>query len=103
MEGSALNGIVHHPDGYLLVTGSGNIYKMPMADPAETRQVNLAEPVAGPVGLVWAADPRLAVVSNSGAGVVALTNNDGWMSGEVAGVATYEGQSTTGAAVGADI
>jgi hypothetical protein len=103
MGGSALNGIVHHPGGYLLVTGSEYILKMPMADPAETRQVNLAEPVAGPVGLVWAADPRLAVVSNSGAGVVALTNNDGWMSGEVAGVATYEGQSTTGAAVGADI
>ncbi len=102
-EGFALNGIVHHPDGYLLVIGSGNIFKMPVDDPSETRQVNLAEPVAGADGLVWAADGRLAVVSNSGAGVVALTSNDGWMSAEVAGVATYEGQSTTGAAVGDDI
>ena len=76
---------------------------MPVDDPSETRQVNLAEPVAGADGLVWAADGRLAVVSNSGAGVVALTSNDGWMSAEVAGVATYEGQSTTGAAVGDDI
>lgn len=76
---------------------------MPVDDPAETRLVNLAEPVAGPYGLAWAADPRLAVVSNSGAGVVALTSNDGWTSAEVAGFATYEGQSTTGTVVGADI
>ncbi len=102
-EGFALNGIVHHPDGYLLVIGSGNIYKMPVNDPATTQQVSLAEPVAGADGLVWAADGRLAVVSNSGAGVVALTSSDGWMSAAVAGVATYEGQSTTGAAVGDDI
>ena len=103
MEGFALNGIVHHQDGYLLVIGSGNIYKVPVGDPAATGQVNLAEPVAGADGLVWAADGRLAVVSNSGAGVVLLTSNDDWMSAQVAGVATYEGQSTTGAAVGDDI
>ena len=99
----ALNGIVYHPDGYLLVIGSGNIYRVPLGDPSATRQVDLAEPVAGADGLVWAADGRLAVVSNSGAGVVALTSDDGWTSADVAGVATYEGQSTTGAAVGDDI
>ncbi len=103
MEGLALNGIVHHSDGYLLVIGSGNIYKVPVADPAATSQVNLAEPVAGADGLVWTADGRLAVVSNSGSGVVALTSSDDWMSAQVAAVATYEGQATTGAAVGDDI
>ena len=102
-EGFALNGIVHHPNGYLLVIGSGNIYKMPVNDPDATQQVSLAEPVDGADGLVWASDGRLAVVSNSGAGVVALTSSDDWMSAAVAGVATYEGQSTTGAAVGDDI
>ena len=103
MEGFALNGIVHHPGGYLLVIGSGNIYKVPVDDPAASIQVNLIEPVAGADGLVWAADGRLAVVSNSGAGVVALTSADDWMSAQAVGVASYEGQSTTGAAAGDDI
>ena len=103
MEGRALNGIVAHPDGYLLVIGSGNIYKVPLEDPASTAQVNMAEPVDGADGLVWTGDGRLAVVSNSGAGVVALTSTDGWVSAEVAAVANYEGQSTTGAAVGNDV
>ncbi len=102
-EGLALNGIVHHRDGYLLVIGSGNIYRMPVDDPAATKQVAMAAPVEGADGLVWASDGRLAVVSNSGAGVVALTSSDGWVSAEVDGVASYEGQSTTGAAVGDDI
>ena len=102
-DGFALNGIVHHPSGYLLVIGSGNIYRMPVDDPSATRQVNLPEPVAGADGLVWTADGRLAIVSNSGAGVVALTSADDWTSAEVVGVATYEGQSTTGAAVGDSI
>jgi sugar lactone lactonase YvrE len=104
-EGLALNGLVHHVDGYLLVAdlGSGNIYKVPVADPAATSQVILAEPVAGVDGLVWMADGRLAAVSNSTSSVVALSSNDDWASAQVAGVARFEGQATTGAAVGDDV
>ena len=104
-EGLALNGLVHHADGYLLVAdlGSGNIYKVPVADPAATSQVMLAEPVAGVDGLVWMADGRLAAVSNSTSSVVALMSNDDWASAQVAGVARFEGQATTAAAVGDDV
>ena len=103
MEGLALNGIVHHQNGYLLVIGSGNLYKVPVEDPGATAQVTLAEPVAGADGLTWMADGRLAVISNSSSSVVALSSSDDWASAEVAGVARFEGQATTGAAVGDDI
>jgi len=104
-EGIALNGLVHHPDGYLLVAslGNGSIYKVPVDDPAATSQVTLAEPVAGADGVVWTADGRLAVVSNSDNRVVALRSSDDWSSAQIAGVATYDGQATTAAAVGDDI
>jgi sugar lactone lactonase YvrE len=103
MEGFALNGIVHHADGYLLVIGSNNIYTVPVANPGATMQVSLTEPVAGADGLTWMADGRLAVISNSSSSVVALTSTDGWVSAQAAGVARFEGQATTGAAVGSDI
>ena len=104
-EGLALNGIVHHPDGYLLVVdlGSGNLFKVPEEDPAATAQVALAAPVPGADGLVWMADGRLAAVSNSTSSVIALTSSDGWASAQAAGVARFEGQATTGAAVGDDV
>ena len=44
VEGFALNGIVYHADGYLLVIGSGNIYKIPVDNPAVTRQENQLNP-----------------------------------------------------------
>jgi sugar lactone lactonase YvrE len=104
-EGLALNGLVHHADGYLLVAdlGSGNIYKVPIDDPAATSQVMLAEPVPGVDGLVWMADGRLAAVSNSTSSVVALTSNDDWASAQAAGTARFEGQATTAAAVGDEV
>ena len=101
-EGFAVNGIVYGPGDYLLVaeSGGGRIYKVPVADPASTSQVTLPEPVAGADGLTWMAGGRLAAVLNSSSRVVALTSNDDWASAQVAGVATFEGQATTGATVG---
>lgn len=102
MEGLALNGIEYHPDGYLLVIslGNGNLYKVPVADPAATSQVTLPEPVTGGDGAVWTSDGRLAIVSNNSGRVVALASDDDWASARVAGVAMYEGQATTAAAAG---
>lgn len=103
IEGLALNGIVYHRGGYLIVIGGDNLYKIPIANPQAMTQVRLAEPLAGPDGLVWAADGRLAAVSNSTSSVVALTSVDDWASAQVDGVARFEGQATTGAAVGGEI
>lgn len=104
-EGLALNGLVHHSGGYLIVAslGNGNLYKVPVADPSQTSQVALPEPMAGADGVVWAANGDLVVVSNSSGKVTALTSSDDWASAEISAVASYEGQATTGAAVGADI
>jgi hypothetical protein len=55
--------------------------------------------------VVWAADGRLVITSNSADSprVVALTSGDDWATARTAGVATMNGQATTAAAVGDDI
>ncbi len=63
----------------------------------------MTEPVAGADGLVWAADSTLAAISNSTSSVTKLASDDDWASATVAGVASFEGQATTGAAVDDDI
>ena len=105
IEGMALNGLVHHPDGYLLVAdlGNGGIYRIPVDDPAAASEVSLPEPMSGADGLVWDSAGNLVVVSNSSGMITALTSDDGWASATIAAVGLYEGQATTGAAVGDDI
>ena len=105
IEGLALNGIVHHSEGYLLVAdlGNGGIYKVPVDDPAATSEVSLPEPMAGADGLVWDSAGNLVVVSNSSGMITALQSDDGWASATIAAVGPYEGQATTGAVVGDDI
>ncbi len=104
-EGAQLNGIVYHDGGYLLVVANQYIYKVPVANPAGTTQVNVSEPVPGQDGAVWAADGRLVVVSNSADAprVVALQSTDNWASAQRVGVATVAGQATTAAAMGDQI
>ena len=65
--------------------------------------MTLPEEVPGQDGMVWTADERLAIVSNSGNRVVALTIEDNWATAQLAGVAPYETQATTAAVVGDDI
>ena len=103
VEGLGLNGIVVHPEGYLLVAGGATLWKVPLDDPGGASQVTLPEPVPGQDGMVWMADGRLAIVSNSGNRVVALTSEDDWATAELAGVAPYETQATTAAVVGDNI
>ena len=101
-QGFALNGIVYGPGAYLLVAemGAGGIYKVPVAAPETASPVALAEPVAGADGLTGMGDGRLAAVLNSTSRVGALASSDDWATAQVAGVATFEGQATTGATVG---
>ena len=102
-DGFSPNGIVYHPDGYLLAGGGTALWKVPVDDPAAAAAVALPEEVAGQDGLVWTADGRLAIVSNSGNRVVALSSADGWATADLAGVAAYEAQATTAAVVGNDV
>jgi sugar lactone lactonase YvrE len=104
-EGAQLNGIVYHDNGYLLVVAGEHTYKVPVANPAGTTKVNVAEPVAGQDGIVWAADGRLVATSNSGDApqLVAFRSNDDWATAQRAGVAALAGQATTAAAVGDEL
>ncbi len=97
------NGIEVHPAGYLLVAAGSTLWKIPLGDPAEASPVVLPEEVPGQDGMVWTADGRLAIVSNSTDRVVALTSRDDWATAEFAGVATYRPQATTVAVVGEDL
>jgi sugar lactone lactonase YvrE len=102
-EGAALNGIVYHDGGYLLVVAGPNIYKVPIGNPAGTTQVSVTDPVPGQDGIVWSADGRLVAVSNSEQQAVAFTSTDNWATARRAGVASLVGQATTAAAVGVEI
>ena len=101
-DGAGPNGIVEHPAGYLLVARGDALWKVPLADPAAATAVMLPEDIPGQDGMVWSAG-RLAIVSNSGNRVVALTSSDDWMTADLAGVAPYEPQATTAAVVGDDV
>ena len=104
-QGVQLNGIVHHGGGYLLVVAGDRIYKVPVANPAGTTQVNVSEPVDGQDGIVLTADGRLVVTSNSATEprLVVFRSDDNWASAQRAGVAVLNGQATTAAIVGDDI
>ena len=101
-DGPGPNGIVEHPAGYLLVARGDALWKVPLADPASATAVMLPEDIPGQDGMVWSAG-RLAIVSNSGNRVVALTSSDDWMTADLAGVAPYAPQATTAAVVGDDV
>jgi sugar lactone lactonase YvrE len=104
-QGSQLNGIVFHDGGYLLVVAGDRIYKVPVANPAGTTQVNVTEPVGGQDGIVLTNDGRLVATSNSATEprLVAFRSNDNWASAQRDGVALLNGQATTAAIVGDEI
>jgi Cu-Zn family superoxide dismutase len=102
MEGLGLNGIVAHDDGYLIVVangGSGTLYRVPLANPGGSAAITLDQPATGADGLDWAADGRLASISNSTGSVTLYGSTDGWMSARATATASFDGQATTGTAV----
>jgi len=104
-NGFGINGIEFHPAGYLLVIspGTGQIIKLPVDNPRSWSIVELDLPASGGDGIVWAADGSLAVISNNLSRVTKYSSNDNWRTANLVGMASFEGQGTTGAAVGDDI
>ena len=104
-QDALLNGIVYHTGGYLLAVAGDRIYKVPVANPPGTTQVNVSEPVGGQDGIVLTADGRLVATSNSQSEprLVAFASSDNWMSAQRVGVAILNGQATTAAIVGDEI
>jgi sugar lactone lactonase YvrE len=103
-EGFNLNGIVWHPDGYLLVNkhNSGELFRINTQGTPEIRRVVLPEALKGADGLLLLAANRLAVVQNSGADrVVELVSHDGWQSASLVSARKTAGSfPTTAARVG---
>jgi sugar lactone lactonase YvrE len=87
------NGIVYHPDGYLLVGISGvELYKIPLDDPAAFTIVKTPITVAAD-GMLWdSADNNLIVVSDGN--VLRLSSADDWASATVTATARRHPAST---------
>jgi sugar lactone lactonase YvrE len=82
-EGFNLNGIVAHPDGYLLVNkyNSGEIFRISTRNGADIQRVKLPEAVKGADGMLLRDKNHLVVVQNAGNDQVAeFTSKDGWKS-----------------------
>jgi sugar lactone lactonase YvrE len=84
--GFNLNGIVYHPDGYLLVDkhNSGEIFRISVSDPKQITVVKLPEALKGADGMVLREPGRIALVQNGEANrAVELVSTDGWNSATV--------------------
>lgn len=85
------NGIVFHPDGYLLVAKSDNgaIYKVPLSSPSTYTQVATTQNLMAADGLLLQDNNTLQVVSNAQAKVFRLATTNGF------GAATLSGTFAT--------
>lgn len=91
-----LNGIVFHPDNYLIVGNSfgGLLYKVPLSDPNNIQDVTLSASVNSLDGLLLSDNNTLILVSNNFTGApfdeaiykIETTNN--WTSGNITNTVT---------------
>lgn len=86
-DGVGPNGIVWHPDGYLLVVryDLGSVLRVPVNAPDQARAVRLSRPVVGGDGIALRRDGTLVVVINHLAStatesIAVLRSTDGWAS-----------------------
>ena len=92
-----LNGIVFHPDGYLLVAKSDNgaIYKVPLANPSSFTQVTTTQNLTAADGLLLQDNNTLQVVSNAQARVFRLATTNGFAAATLSGTFVTQPQFPT--------
>ena len=95
-DGINLNGLVVHPDGYLLVIkkSDGSLFRVPLADPARFSKVNGVKVVAGD-GVTLIGKNQLVVIANQVPGFASnraysLSSSDGWRSASVRATYAFE-------------
>jgi sugar lactone lactonase YvrE len=78
--GFGLNGIVFHPDGYLLVAKSddGKLFKVPLNNPTGFTLVTSNQSLTGADGLLLFDPTTLVVVAGSQSTVFRMTTTDAW-------------------------
>ncbi|PJJ58593.1 hypothetical protein [Hymenobacter chitinivorans] len=91
--GFGLNGIVYHPDGYLLVakTSDGSLYKVLLSNPVLFTKVAVSQSLTGADGLLLFDPQTLLLVSGGQSTVFRLTTTNNWTS------AAESGKFATGA------
>lgn len=104
-----LNGIVFHPDGYLLVNhmALGKLLKVDLAS-RSVEEVGLERPIEGADGMVLINTSALAVVQNGLTGgpkqIVRLVTQDGWRNASLSGTSPAgEVTPTTAAVAGSQV
>lgn len=102
-----LNGIVYHPDGYLIVakTNDNKLFKIPLADPTNVTEISgLNNSIKAPDGLEWASDGKLIVVENGLAAgkIFLLASTDNWTSASIKSQETIGAQAFPTTAVNMD-
>lgn len=89
--GFGLNGIVYHPDNYLIAGkyDEGKLFKIPLNNPTNVTQITLNGTVNTVDGLLLTDNNTLILVSNNLSGapfndaVYQLTTSDNWVTGSV--------------------
>lgn len=85
-EGVGLNGIVFHPDGYLIVDNSakGQLFKVMLNNPKAVQKVMIDQFFLGADGLLLNDKNNLTMVVNGGTDkIYKLTSNDNWQTAMV--------------------
>lgn len=95
--GINLNGVVYHPDGFLLVVkkNDGRLFRVPLDDSRQWSEVQVPRPLIGADGVVLAGRDELVVIANEVDGqianeVVALASRDGWRTATISGVRSLD-------------
>ncbi|MET1057929.1 MAG: gluconolaconase [Pedobacter sp.] len=85
-EGVGLNGIVFHPDGYLVVDNSakGQLFKIELKNPSQVKKIAIDQYFLGADGLLLGDRNTLTMVVNGGIDkIYKLSSNDNWTSAKV--------------------
>lgn len=85
-EDVGLNGIVWHPDGYLIVAhnSNGQLFKIDLAQPDRVSKIQIKTFFPGADGLLWDAGGNLVLVQNKGVHkVFQLMSGDNWQTAEI--------------------
>ena len=102
-EGFSLNGIVYHPNGYLIVAKSnpGSLYKVSVKNPAEFKKI-ACELLPGIDGLIYnETKNEVIAISNVSQEIVQLTTGNNWDSAKrIKTVKSVNTFPTTGTIVG---
>jgi hypothetical protein len=92
-EGINLNGVVVHPDGYLLVIkkSDGALFKVPLRNPASFSKVQVPASFVGGDGVTLLSGSDLLIVANQTPTATTnsaswLSSDDGWLSAKVRAV-----------------